>query len=91
MPCRGPEPEEIYAAEIRQLVPLLCEACNLLEDAKLLNKASPDLLTWYKDHSVREEDRVRYEAALKLSTRERRLFSIDLDDLKRRAEKKCTG
>jgi hypothetical protein len=91
MPCRGPDLYEEQYHILSQTIPLLCEACNLLEDAHLLNKASPELRNWYKDHSAKEEDRVRYEAALKLSERERRLLNIDLSDLKNRAERKCTG
>lgn len=61
---------------------LLCEACELLEDADLLKHASSELIKWYKQHELCEADRLRYEAASKLSTRELRVLGIDLEVLK---------
>ena len=63
---------------------LLCEVCVLLEEHDLLSDASSELQKWYKNHEECEQDRVRYEAALKLSSRERRLFGIDLNVLKKK-------
>jgi hypothetical protein len=65
---------------------MLCEACALLEEAGLLDKASPELKIWYQKHEAREADKVRIEAAEKLSERERRLLGIDLAALKRKAK-----
>lgn len=64
---------------------LLCEACTLLEEAGLLSHASEDLKKWYKLHETLEADRVKLEAAQKLSVRERRLLGIDLNELELQA------
>lgn len=65
---------------------LLCEACTLLEEAGLLSQASDELNAWYKLHEALEADRVRLEAAQKLSERERRLLGINLAELERKAK-----
>ena len=66
---------------------LLCEACAILEDNGLSTSMSDDLYNWYKQHESQEVDKVRLEAAEKLTARERRLLGIDLDVLKRKAKK----
>lgn len=95
MPCRyddySPSQssyESGKADAMKQMVPLLCEACTLLEEAKFLSKASEPLKKWYKEHEECESDRVRYEAALKLSERERRLLGINLEQLASKVKKK---
>lgn len=90
MPCRDDYP--MYSegalrgaeANVRaELEPLLCEACTLLEEYAILKKlGSPELLAWYQAHEECEQDRVRLEAAEKLTERERRLLGINLVDLK---------
>ena len=88
MPCRDDRDSSDYAFEngkesgLKQLTPLLCEACSLLEEIGVLDKVSVELRKWYQEHEKCEIDRVRYEAALKLSERERRLFGIDLESLR---------
>ena len=85
MPCRDDRDysyDDGRNSAIKQLTPLLCEACTLLEEANFLAKASPELKKWFQEHEKCEEDRVRYEGALKLSERERRLLGIDLAQLK---------
>lgn len=67
----------------------LCEACELLEDAGLLSKASEHLRKWYANHEACEADRLRYEAALKLSARELRVLGIDLAALKAKVKTKA--
>lgn len=64
---------------------LLCEACTLLEEAGLLSHASEELKKWYKLHEALESDRVKLEAAQKLSKREQRLLGIDLAELELQA------
>jgi hypothetical protein len=100
MPCRDwDDDNKVYDAALRNDVcalkealakapksSLLCEACALLEEAGLLAKASPELKAWYKQHEACEADKVRIEAAEKLSERERRLLGIDLAELKRKAK-----
>lgn len=97
MPCRDDRDDcrvsyqDVAAAEAnvrKEMDPLLCEACTLLEELGALNKASPELLRWYKAHEACEQNRVRYEAALKLTERERRLLGINLADLKVKAKVK---
>lgn len=65
---------------------LLCEACAILENAGLLSQASPELKAWYQKHEAGEADKIRLEAAEKLSERERRLLGIDIETLKRKAK-----
>lgn len=95
MPCRDDCPtEDSYSVEARvraELEPLLCEACTLLEDrgALITTLASNELLVWYQLHTADESDRLRYEAALKLSERERKLLGLDLAQLKIKAGKRC--
>jgi hypothetical protein len=94
MPCRT---DDYYVSQdegrlVRaELEPLLCEACTILENHKLLAvQASPELKKWYKAHDQREEHRARLEAAEKLSEKERRILGIDLVALQRAAKKsKC--
>jgi hypothetical protein len=92
MPCRDDRDDDYKysngeAAARKELEPLLCEALSLLEDAGILSKLSPELARWYKAHEACEADRVRYEAVLKLSERERRLLGIDLQAFKAKAKK----
>lgn len=85
MPCYDPpRHEDCSAAEAaaQKRANLLCEACTLLEETGLLDRASKELQEWYKLHEELEADRVRLEAAEKLSERERRLLGIDLAALK---------
>ena len=71
---------------------LLCEACSLLEEAKLFAKmASKELQKWFADHEKCEQHRIRYEAALKLTKREQRLLSIDIEMLKSAADREKKG
>lgn len=66
---------------------LLCEACELLEDAGKLTKASAALQDWYKKHEACELDRLKFEIGKKLSTRERRVLGIDLTELAKKLKK----
>jgi hypothetical protein len=98
MPCRDDRDDynrvsnqdiiNMEAAVRKEMDPLLCEACTLLEEVGALGKASAELLRWYKAHEACEQNRVRYEAALKLTERERRLLGINLADLKLKAKVK---
>lgn len=97
MPCRAECATDTYsqndvkAAEHRvraELDPLLCEACTLLEEHKLLTASTPALQTWYRQHEECEKERVKYEAALKLNERERRLLGINLAALEAEMRKK---
>ena len=64
-------------------IDMLCEACELLDEAKLLSKTSKKLQKWYKDHSDSEINRVKLEAAQKLSARERKALGINIEELKK--------
>lgn len=96
MPCRDDYPStysqyDIQSAEARvraELEPLLCEACSMLEGVHVLENATPELRAWFKKHEKCEEDRVRLEAAQKLTERERRLLGINLADLQTRVAAK---
>ncbi len=67
---------------------LLCEACDLLENAGILfEKGSAELCAWYSRHESQELNKVRLEAAEKLTVRERRLLGIDLNALKANIKK----
>lgn len=89
MPCRDDYPSSYSQYDIEnaknvvraELEPLLCEACSLLEDAKVLQSATPELRAWFNKHEKCEEERVRLEAAQKLTERERRLLGINITDL----------
>lgn len=72
MPCRdgGPEPETAPAW-------MLCEAMVIIEKAGQGPECSEQLWQWWGRHKVAEEDRVRAEAAAKLSERERLALGID--------------
>jgi hypothetical protein len=64
---------------------MLCEAMTIItnlckridDDVTLSSECSMQLLAWWKTHQVSEEDRVRQEAASKLSPRERIALGID--------------
>ncbi len=91
MPCYDPprdinDDRETAEAAAEKRANLLCEACALLEEAGLLEHASEDLKKWYTLHEAPEADRVRLEAAQKLSERERRLLGINLAELERKAK-----
>jgi len=97
MPCRDDRDDcrvsylDIANAEAnirKEMDPLLCETCTLLEEVGALGKASPELLKWYKAHEACEQNRVRYEAALKLTERERRLLGINLQVLASKVKKR---
>jgi hypothetical protein len=75
MPCTYDEPCEPVA----QLTPLLCEAMVILERAGQLDECSKGLAGWWRKHSEAEDDKIRAEAAAKLSPRERRALSINDD------------
>ena len=95
MPCRDDYPENYSHCDIQnaqaqiraELEPLLCEACGLLENNNMLTKLSKPLLTWYDAHCKREVHRVAYEAALKLTEKERKALGIDFNALKLKAGK----
>jgi hypothetical protein len=96
MPCRDDRDtcftatyDDITRAENavrKEMEALLCDACTLLEETGALGSASAELLNWYKAHEACEQHRVRYEAAMKLTERERRLLGINLADLKLKAK-----
>lgn len=96
MPCRDDYPDTYSQGDMesleyrvrKELEPLLCEACTLLEDSGALKKSTPELQAWYKKHEDCEKDRVRLEAAKKLTERERRLLGINLADLQSRVDAK---
>jgi hypothetical protein len=93
MPCydsrdRDGDCEALAAAELaaEKRANLLCEACTLLEEVGMLSQASEELRNWYKLHESLEADRVRLEAAQKLTKRDLRLLGIDLSELERKAK-----
>lgn len=96
MPCRDYRDDDCIAnarseaatatAAAEKRAYLLCEACTLLEEAGLLSRTSDELRAWYRLHEALEGDRVRLEAAQKLSERERRLLGINLAELERKAK-----
>lgn len=96
MPCRDDRPTiyspnelEIARQQVRaELEPLLCEACSELEEFDAMKDTSLELQQWFQKHEECEEDRVRLEAANKLTKRERRLLGIDLSVLQRAVEAK---
>lgn len=63
---------------------LLCEACTILENVGEFKNASSELKKWFLQHEEKEANKLRVEAAEKLSVRERRLLGIDLEALKRK-------
>lgn len=88
MPCRNDDGDCPPQATVRQdQAPawMLCEAmviitslCKQIDaNVSLESECSMQLLTWWKTHQVSEEDRVRQEAASKLSPRERIALGID--------------
>ena len=80
MPCRDdyPErPENTVPGIKAKLIPLLCEACDLLEKHGLLTKTSGDLQAWAKEHEAQETSRIRKEALDKLSPKERRALGLE--------------
>lgn len=95
MPCRMDDyPSNLNQNDVDQAVfkvrnelePLLCEACTLLEETGALSKSTKELQKWYQTHEECEKDRVRLEAAEKLTERERRLLGIDIKNLRAAAE-----
>lgn len=83
MPCR--DYDDVTPTELMKFTlkpSLLCEACELLEQHGLLNHASQDLKNWFQLHENAEADRVRLEAAQKLTERELRLLNIDIEYLR---------
>ena len=95
MPCRDDRDtcsvtqSDVDAAVYRvrqELEPLLCEACTHLNDLNLFDGVSKELRNWYELHEECEKHRVAYEAALKLTARERRLLGINLENLKALAD-----
>lgn len=70
----------------KELEPLLCEACSHLNDLNLFDGVSQELRSWYENHEECEKHRVAYEAALRLSARERRLLGINIENLKALAD-----
>lgn len=65
---------------------MLCEAMSVLENHGLLGEVSQELRAWYGAHEKDEADKVRLEAAEKLTERERRLLGIDLASLKNKVK-----
>jgi hypothetical protein len=95
MPCRDDRDScsvtqsDIDAAVYRvrqELEPMLCEACTHINDLNVWDGVSQELRTWYEKHEECEKHRVAYEAALRLSPRERRLLGINIDVLKKLAD-----
>jgi len=96
MPCRdwGDDRDRICQSDVdaavhrvrQELEPLLCEACSKLNDLNLFDGCSPELVSWYEKHEECEKHRVAYEAAQRLSARERRLLGIDIEQLKALAD-----
>lgn len=95
MPCRDWDAEDLNSlsksvSELKSQLArapkpsLLCEALDILEEHGLLEKTSLELRKWYADHERQESHKVRFEAAEKLSARERRLLGIDLEDLRKK-------
>jgi len=66
-------------------ISLLCEALEIIEGHNLLSFASEELKQWHEAHDEFEKDQLKVEAAEKLSDKERRLFGIDLEALRRQA------
>lgn len=67
---------------------MLCAAVTMLEEYYegdlrgleiAMGEADERLVAWYEGHTRREGDRVRLEAAQKLTARERRLLNIDVN------------
>lgn len=83
MPCYDDRDSKNSGKEIPVYAPsnLLCEACSILEEEGILENASKELRDWYEKHEEAEADRVRLEAAEKLTERERRLLGINLSKL----------
>ena len=80
MPCRDDypaNPEHTVLGIKAKLIPLLCEACDLLEKKGLLDQASADLRAWAKEHEAEEFSRIRREALDKLSPKERRALGLE--------------
>lgn len=81
MPCRDTFDDDIpknTAASVEaKLVPLLCEACDLLEKNDLVSTMSHELLKWAKEHEAQEVARIRKEALDKLSPKERRALGLE--------------
>lgn len=73
MPCR----DDGYPQEKTAPAWMLCEAMVILEKAKLVSECSEQLQVWWDNHQQQEQDRVRAEAAAKLSERERIALGID--------------
>lgn len=72
-----------------ELEPLLCEAMTVLEnEGSLPGQLSPELLAWYKNHSEKEKDRLRLEAAQKLTEKERQVLGINIQELARIVQEK---
>lgn len=94
MPCRDYQDDRICQSDLdaavnrvrKELEPLLCEACSHLNDLNLFDGVSEELRTWYEKHEDCEKHRVAYEAALRLSARERRLLGINIENLKALAD-----
>jgi len=77
MPCSSGY-ETNWRDEYAKLVPLLCEACDLLEAAHVLDeRASDGLRAWAKEHEKSEVERVRREALAKLTPKERRALGLE--------------
>ena len=76
MPCRDDGP-----VDLQETAPawMLCEAMVIIERSGVKEECSSQLLAWWRTHSKKEEDRVRKEAAAKLSRRE--LQALGLNDL----------
>ena len=76
MPCKDDYPIDYKNTTTKNLDPLLCEACDLLEKHGLLIETSKELQTWAKLHEKKEYNRIRVEALAKLSPKERRALGL---------------
>lgn len=74
MPCRddGPGVERKTVADW-----MLCEAMIIIDKGGLIDECSEQLLKWWNEHQADEVDRVKREAAKKLTYQERKALNID--------------
>lgn len=77
MPCRDGGPDCDTPTPSGPPDWMLCEAMIIIEKNGLIEECSAQLIAWWKQHSRKERDRVRREAAQKLSYQERKALGID--------------
>lgn len=73
MPCRNDYPDN---ADGPCLDVLLCEAMDIIEQAGLVKKMSPELSAWFAKHEAAEVERVKAEALAKLTPKEKRALGL---------------